>query len=123
MDRKAKRQALTTLLETNTTLQAVYDHEVKDFRRVSPVATVHSDGSQLLDRDGAFADAFIVSLWWKRDSDGGETEDRLDDLSDEIRALILSSNDVYLDDAFSQMGYPVVDGVMYRQEKIRVIVM
>lgn len=123
MVRKDKRQALKTLLETNTTLQAVYDHEVKDFRRVSPVATVHSDGSRLLDRDGAFSDAFIVSLWWKRDSDGGATENYIDDLSDEIRALILSSNDIYLDDGFSQMGYPVVDGVMYRQERIRVIVM
>jgi hypothetical protein len=123
MARKDKRQAIKTLLETNTTLQAVYDHEVKDFRRVSPIATVHSDGSLLLDRDASFEDAFIISLWWKRSTDGGDTEDALDDLADEVRALILSSNDVYLDDSFSQMGYPVVDGVMYRQERIRVTVL
>ncbi len=37
MGRKSERQTLVTLLQANTTLQEVYDHEVKDFRRVSPV--------------------------------------------------------------------------------------
>lgn len=123
MGRKDERQSLVALLATNTTLQAIYDHEVKDFKRVSPVAMVNSDGSQLLDRDGNLSKAFIVSLWWKRSNDGGDTEDAMDDLSDEIHALILGSNNVYLDESFSQMGYPVVDGVMYRLERIRVIVL
>lgn len=122
MARKTERQALVTLLATNTTLQAVYDHEVKDFRRVSPIATVHSDGSKLLDRDGDLSNAFIITLWWKRSTDGGDTENDLDDLSDAIHALILSNNNLYLDENYSQMAYPVVDGVMYRQERIRVIV-
>jgi ankyrin repeat protein len=99
----------------------VYDHEVKDFRRVSPVAMVHSDGTQTLHRADEFNYSFIVSLWWKRSSDGGDTEDTMDDLSDAIYALLLSQNNLLVDENFSRMSYPVVDGVMYRREEIRVI--
>ena len=120
MGRKAARQALVTILATNTTLQAVYDHEVKDFQRRSPVAMVHSDGARILSRDG-FDYAMIVSLWWKRSSDGGDTEDSMDDLSDAIYALLLSQKGLLVDEEFSRLSYPVVDGVMYRREEIRVV--
>ena len=122
MGRKSERQSLVTLLQTNTTLQEVYDHEVKDFRRVSPVAMVHSDGKSRISRDG-FGYAFLVSLWWKRSRDGGDTEDAMDDLSDDIYALLLSQPNLLVDSDFSQLNYPVVDGVMYRREVIRVVVM
>jgi hypothetical protein len=121
MARKSERQALVTLLATNTTLQAVYDHEVKDFRRVSPVAMVHSDGTQLLDRDPDYNYAFIISLWWKRDSDGGDTEDDIDDLSEEIFTLLHTRRDLIFDNEFTRLDYPIVDGIMYRRERIRVI--
>lgn len=121
MARKDERQELKTLLETISTLQAVYDHEVKDFRRISPVAMVHSDGTQTLHRVDGFNHAFIVSLWWKRSSDGGDTEDYMDDLGDEVRSLLLNQNDLLIDENYSQMSYPVIDGIMYRRETIRVI--
>lgn len=122
MGRKSERQTLVTLLQANTTLQEVYDHEVKDFRRVSPVAMVHSDGTSQISRDG-FGYAFLISLWWRRSSDGGDTEDAMDDLSDEIYSLLLSQHNLLVDSDFSQLNYPVVDGVMYRREVIRVVVM
>lgn len=121
MGRKVARQALVTVLATNTTLQAVYDHEVKDFQRRSPIAMVHSDGSRTLHRAGGYDYAFIVSLWWKRSSDGGDTEDSVDDLSDAIYELLLSQNNLLVDEDFSRLSYPVVDGVMYRREEIRVV--
>ena len=121
MGRKALRQALTTLLDTNATLQVVYDHEVKDFGRVSPVAMVHDDGTQLYDRDPTYNYAFIVSIWWKRDADGGETEDAIADLSEAIFTLLLTRNDLIIDDSFSRLDYPIVDGILYRRERIRVI--
>lgn len=121
MGRKAARQSLVTLLQTNTTLQAVYDHEVSDFRRVSPVAMVHSDGTQTLHRASGFNFAFVVSLWWKRSTDGGDTEDYIDDLSDAIYALLLAQNNLIVDQDYSRLSYPMVDGVMYRREEIRVI--
>lgn len=122
MDRKTARQELTTLLDTNATLQAVYDHETKDFRRVSPVAMVHSDGTAQLHRDAdGYNYAFIVSLWWKRDSDGGDTEDAIDDLSKAIFLLLHTRRDLIVDGGFTSMDYPIVDGVMYRRERIRVI--
>ncbi len=127
MARKDARQALAALLDTNATLQAVYAHEVKDFKRISPVAMVHSDGIQpYLHRDG-FGYALIVSLWWKRSSDGADTEDAMDDLSEQIVDLLLESttgelSGLVIDEEFTRMDYPVVDGVMYRRERIRVIV-
>lgn len=120
MGRKAARQALATLLATNPTFKAVYDHEVKDFQRQSPVAMVYSDGTRPMSRDG-FDYAMIVSLWWKRSSDGGDTEDGIDDLSDAIYALLLSQINLVVDEEFSRLAYPIVDGVMYRREEIRVV--
>ena len=124
MDRKTARQELTTLLDTNATLQAVYDHETKDFRRVSPIAMVHSDGTQQLDRDAdGYSYALIVSLWWKRDVDGGDTEDSIDDLSEEIFTLLHTRRDLLIDSGFTSMDYPIVDGIMYRRERIRVVIL
>lgn len=119
--RAENRQALVTLLSTNATLQEVYDHEVKDFGRVSPVAMVYSDGTQTVHRVDGYNHAFIISLWWRRSADGGDTETYIDDLSDDIHSLLLGQNNLIVDDQYSQLAYPIVDGVMYRRESIRVI--
>jgi hypothetical protein len=129
-DRAASRAKLATILATNTTFVTGYAYESLDFQRQSPVYMVHSDGSTIgpartLGRQHR-RHAFLISLWWKR---GTTTEDDMDALSAAVITLIENNsgaNDTWdsleLDGAFSQMDYPIVDGVMYRREQIRVIV-
>lgn len=127
--RKSIRQAIAALLESHITdFVAVYDHETADFERKSPVAMVHSDGTAALTAPRMEAHAFIISLWWAR-ADADLTEDYIDDLSEDVRALLKNNHrtigdwsSLTIDDGFSEMDYPIVDGVMYRYERIRVIV-
>lgn len=129
--RKDARQAVATLLESDPTLVEVYDHETKDFGGLTPVAMVHSDGTS--HGPGQFlsgyqrSHALLISLWWNRE--GATTEDNIDDLSEAILDLLEAnrgpSNDwgsLEIDDGYSQLDYPILDGVMYRREQIRVIV-
>ncbi len=128
--RAASRVALTALLATNTTFVATYDYESLDFQRQSPVAMVHSDGSApgparvmtAHDRQHAL----LVSIWWKR---GTTTEDDIDALSSAVYDLLEANSgsnatwrSMEIDGGFSSMDYPLLDGVMYRREQIRVIV-
>lgn len=121
MSRKTQREALATLLGTIGTFVAVYDRETPDFIGQSPVAMVHTDASAQGPME-SFTNpgrqyAYIVSLWWKWDSG---TEDSIDDLSDAVFDLFVANLD-WTVDGFSAMDYPIVDGVMYRRETIRVI--
>lgn len=122
MSRKSQREALATLLSTITTFVAVYDRETPDFAGLSPVGMVHSDGTAQ-GPNQTFAEpgrqfAYMVSLWWKWDT---ATEDSMDELSDDVFDLLNAANSQYEVDGFSAMDYPMVDGVMYRREVIRVI--
>lgn len=130
--RKTIRQALATFLNDNiATLVAVYDHENVNFAGLSPVAMVHSDGTapetMTSNNTSARRYGYIISLLWKR-SDDDNTEDYLDDLSDEVMNQIEANrqtNDwtlLTLDPSFSEMDYPLVDKVLYRRERIRVLV-
>jgi hypothetical protein len=129
--RKAVRQALAGLLTTAVTqLVAVYDHETADFGGRSPVAMVYSDGTApgpaetygQHDRQHAM----LISLWWLR-TDDDATEDYMDDLSEDVIDVVEGNDEqaqwarMWLDDGFSQMDYPIVDGKMYRREVLRVI--
>lgn len=129
-DRKAARKALAALLETITTLEAVYDHESLDMAGLSPVAMVHSDGTSPGPAVGLGATmrqhAFLVSILWAR---GDDTEDDIDDLSAEVFAVLEANqgstadwDSLTIDDNFSGLDYPIASGVMYRREQIRVIV-
>ena len=126
--RKAAREALATLLGGISTFVAVYDHEVLDFQRQSPVAMVHSDGTAPgFDSLSSFhrQQALIVSIWWKRDS---ATEDYIDDLSEDVYDLLEENaeavgwDNLQIDEAFSILDYPILDGVQYRREMIRVLI-
>ena len=127
--RKAARQKLATLLDTEVpTLKAVYDRETLGFAGLSPVATVHSDGTAAvypaLSGDHR-AQALIITLYWVWTE---TTENSLDDLSAEVLTVIEDNkgeNDTWdgmdLDEAFSQLDYAEIDEITYRVERIRVI--
>jgi hypothetical protein len=128
--RKAARQALATLLDTIATFQEVYNREPPDFGGLSPVAMVRSEGTRpgpalAL---GAFhrEHALLISLYWKWQS---TTEDDLDDLSEDVLDLLEANSgptanwdSLTVDETFSAMDYPIIDGVMYRVEQIRVMI-
>lgn len=127
--RKTAREALATLLGSISTFVATYDREVLDFQRQSPVGMVHSDGTAPgFDSLSAFhrQQALWVSIWWKRDE---STEDYIDDLSEDVYDLLeanagqtLSWDGLQIDETFSQLDYPILDGVQYRRERIRVVI-
>lgn len=127
--RSGVRQQLAELLSDITTLVAVYDHETKDFKRQSPVAMVHSDGTRREYAGHAREwHRFLITLWWRRD-DGSLTESYLDDLGTAVAQKLLDNSDLpgywqdlEFDEEFSEMGYYTVDGVQYRYERLRVVV-
>lgn len=131
--RKAAREAITAFLASGipTLNGAVFDFEVLDSGGLSPYATVHSDGTatgpgETLDADHRMHGLFIT-LYWRRTE---EAEDGLDDLSEDVMDLIEANDELpgvwgslQRDSAFSQMDYTTPeDGVIYRFERIRVIV-
>ncbi|MFZ1755034.1 MAG: hypothetical protein WBO46_14965 [Caldilineaceae bacterium] len=130
-DRKTARKALAALLLANVSdLVAVYDHETVDFGGRSPVAMIYSDGTAPGPAETFAAHArqhaLMIALWWRR-TDGAATEDYMDDLSAAV-LTVLEANDetvnwdrLWVDDTFSETGYPILDGQMYRAEFIRVI--
>jgi hypothetical protein len=129
--RKAAREALATLLDNGiATLQTVYDRETLDFGNLSPVATVHSDGTGpgpglslgVYQRQHAF----IVTIYWLWTE---TTEDDMDDLSEDVFDFLEANgasngtwSSLTYDENFSATGYETLDGVVYRIEQIRVIV-
>lgn len=123
----ARKTARATVLALVTALKGsaagdlveVYDHEVKDFGRLSPVAMINSDGTNpVLTFDGQ---EYRFNIWlWIQRGDDDTAEDAIDDLSDRLMAAILGNASVYLDDEFSELDYPIVDGVQYRRERVRV---
>lgn len=128
-DRKAARKALAALIEDNVpTFAAVYDHESLDIQGKTPICMVYSDGSQPgpeveLSGHGR-QHALLISIWWER---GDSTEDDIDDLSAEVFTVLednYGTTDTWsgmaIDDAFSQMDYPLAG--QYRREQIRVII-
>ncbi len=128
--RKAARQALAGLIDDIATFQAVYAREAPDFGGLSPVAMVRSEGTRpgpalAL---GAFhrEHALLISIYWKWQA---TTEDDLDDLSEDVLDLLEANSgptanwdSLTVDEEFSAMDYPVIDGVMYRVEQIRVMI-
>ncbi len=126
--RKAVRQQLAVLLDEITNL-TVYDHEVKDFQRLSPVAMVHSDGTMTTFPDFAREfHRFWISIFWARGDDDA-TEDYIDDLATAVRQKLLDNleeaglwHDIHFDEEFSELDYPIIDSVMYRRERFRVTV-
>lgn len=125
--RKTARQHMATLLGTITTFVAVYDHEPKNPGGRSPIATIHSDGTRTTFPDFARQwHRLIITLWWKR-TDGDATEDYIDDLANEVRQKLIDNTqiaskwaDLEFDEEFSEMDYVLLDGTMYRRERIRV---
>lgn len=128
MTRKDAREAMVTLLATINTFVAVYEREVPDFGGLSPVGMVYSDGTRAGPARtlGQYQQehALLIAIWWKW---GSATEDDIDTLSEDVWALIESPGEVEhtwgsieADEGFSQMDYPLIDGVLYRREVIRV---
>ena len=128
MTRKEAREAMAALLATINTFAATYDREPPDFGGLSPVGMVQSNGTRpgpartlgVYQREHEL----IISLWWRW---GSATEDEMDTLSDAVWDLIESNSgptatwgSIEADEGFSQMGYPLVDGIQYRVEAIRV---
>lgn len=127
--RKEPREKIAELLGEITTLVAVYDHQVKDFGRRSPVAMVWSDGTTTLTQ-GYTHDwhRFWVAVLWDRE-DGDATEDYIDDLSQAVRQKLFDNpevagvwDDLALLEEFSLLSYPVLDGRQYRMEQFQVLV-
>lgn len=126
--RKAARERLGTLLDTIASL-TVYDHEPKDFGQLSPIVTVHSAGTRTQFPNYAQEfHRFWVTTYWRRD-DPATTEDKIDDLSQDVRQLLLDNSeiagvwsDLDFDDEFSEVIYLVLGGVQYRSERLRVTV-
>lgn len=128
--RKAVRQGLKTLLETLPTFQAVYAETQTDFEGLSPVAMLASDGTRVSETSTLAAYdyqcAILIGLWWARHP---TVEDDMDDLSEDVFALLGDNTGVTadwdgltIDEEFSQQDWPIVDGVMYRLEIIRVLI-
>jgi len=127
--RKRTRQQLRDLLDEITTLVEVFDHQAVDFGRRTPVAMVYSDGTRTQFPDYAREyHRFIIEFWWGRD-DANLTEDYLDDLAQEVRQKLYDNmeasgywEDIAFDEEFSELDYPIVDGIQYRRERLRVTV-
>lgn len=129
ISRKATRKAVASLIDDNVAdLVETYDHETKDFGGRSPICMVYGDGTAPTYAPLMNQHALLISLWWRRDDDAA-TEDYLDDLSGEVRLLLKENvanapnwSSMTIDDSFSSMDYPIVDGVMYRRETLRVTI-
>lgn len=130
--RKAARQAIATLLRDGiATFKAVYDYQVLDPGGLSPIATVESDGTGPAITLGLGAEtrqqALIITLWWEWTD---TTEGKMDDLSDATLDLIDGNSEnpgvwssLRTDNEFTQTGFDEPEeGVVYRFERIRVIV-
>lgn len=126
--RKTARAQIAVLLDEITGLN-VYDHEPKDFGRLSPVAMVYSEGTRTEFPDYAREfHRFWITLYWRRD-DPDTTEDYLDDLAQDVRQKLLDNaeepgywQDILFDEDFSETQYLLLDGVQYRSERMRVTV-
>ena len=129
-NRKAARQAIAGLLSTEiTTFQAVYDHSIIDPGGLSPIATLESDGTGPARTFDPVTrqQALIITLYWLWTD---TTENSLDDLSDDVLDVIDANPEnagvwsaLGVDDAFTQTGFDEPEpGVVYRFERIRVIV-
>ncbi len=127
ISRKTARAKIAELLTAITTFVAVYDHQVKDFGGRSPVAMVYSNSTQT-DRP-AYArqrHGYIVELWWKR-TDDDTTEDYIDDLANATRQKLMDNDaidgfweDLTFDGQGSEMDYIILDGTLYRRERLTV---
>lgn len=128
--RKAAREALATLLAGIATLQAVHDTLQTDFGGKSPVAMLSSDGTRPADITTLAGyereHAILIGLWWHRHP---TVEDDIDDLSEDVFDLIEANTgptaawgSLTIDENFSQQDWPLVDGVQYRLEVIRVLI-
>lgn len=124
------RAELKTLLQTISTFVSVSDYESFDFQRMSPVAMILNDGTRpgpvISFTSRNHTHAMIIQIWWKRED---ATETLFDTLTEAVFALLEANqgansvwNSLELDQNFSVIGYPVVDGVMYQIEQIRVLV-
>lgn len=126
MGRKAARATVLALLTSLKGTDAgdlveVYDHETKDFARLSPVAMINSDGTNPVLTFTEQEFRFNIWLWIRRDDDAA-TEDAIDDLCDRLMDVILGAANIRFVETFSELDYPTVDGVQYRRERIGVIV-
>lgn len=126
--RKVARAQLGVLLDTIADLNVV-DHEPKDTGRLSPLLTIHSDGtrSEFPDYPREFH-RFWVTWYWRRD-DPDATEDAFDDLAVSVRQKLIDNaeaagywQDLIFDEEFSEAAYIILDGIQYRTERLRVTV-
>ena len=128
--RAAIRAELKTLLETLTDFVQVSDHESFDFQRMSPVAMILNDGTRpgpaISFSSRNHTHAMIIQIWWKRED---TTETLFDALTESVFALMEANsnanaawNSLELDNNFSTIAYPVVEGIQYAVEQIRVLV-
>lgn len=132
-ERQQIRKAIKTWIGgAVTSFKAGYAHEPKDTSEQSPIYMVRSDGTTPYEDRDQHRHAFIVSLLVKRTGDGSAAEDEIDDLSERVMRLLMSGGSgilasIRVDEAFSaqnfsNMDYPLIGGVQYRREEIRVIV-
>lgn len=128
--RKAARQALAELLGTIPTFQAVYAELQADFGGLSPICMLASDGSRPAETTVLAGyereHAILIGIWWARHD---TVEDDMDDLSQDVWDVLEANtgptNDwggLTIDEQFSQTDWPIVDGVQYRLEVIRVLI-
>jgi len=129
--RKAARQAVAGLIATIPALaDSSFAYEVLDPGGKSPLATVHSFGTQpailTMDSEIVRRHALIITLYWRWTD---TTEDKFDDLSEVVHDTIEANPELdgvwqslELDDAFTETGYETIDNKDYRIERIRVFI-
>jgi hypothetical protein len=127
---KDARTALATLLGSVTTLQAVYPALKADFGGLSPICMLSTDGTRPAETTVLAGyereHAILVGLWWARHA---TVEDDMDDLSEDVWDVLTGNTGptadwggLTIDEQFSQRDWPIVDGVQYRLEVIRVLI-
>lgn len=131
--RKAARAHLATLISATGAFQAVYESEHKALSGQSPVAMIHSAGS---DRerilDGTYTEVlrFEIGVYVVRSGDTAAGEDAVENALDDLDATIAGVidanivsagkwNDLRQSEA-SVTAYVTIDGVQYRAEMIPV---
>lgn len=128
--RKDAREVIAALMSTITTFQAVYEYLKPDFGGLSPVCMLQSDGTRPADTTTLAGyereHAILIGIWWARHA---TVEDDIDNLSEDVWDVLEANTGptadwggLTIDENFSQLDYPIVDGVQYRLEVVRVLI-
>ena len=131
VNRKTARAALKTLFVSNGNWQAVYEATPNTFDRQTPVLVLRSGGTRQLMQYATDPATFRIEYRTyvlyedpnaPDDYGDEECEDKLDDLDKEMREVVRDNTPsgadaIELGEGFTETGYEMVDGVVYRWEE------